>query len=231
MWINNIPGTKVPDISKISRTTANTTNVPSILIAIPAMDMVYTQFASSLALCMANLVNNGINTNCVFNISTLVSIARTNLVNIFLKSQYEYICWIDSDMKFPIDAPIKLLARNKEIVGVNYRQRKFPNPRFTACKKTNDIYHEIKTTNTSPELELCDVLPHGLTLVKREVYTNIQEPHYIQQYLPEKNIEVGEDVYFCEKAKAAGYDIWCDHFLSKQVSHIGTFNFTYNLDS
>ena len=100
---------------------------PSIMIAVPAMEMVNAEFAQHLAMASANLVANGIRINCAFNIGSVITIARRNLTDIFLKSDFDYIWWVDSDMKFPIDAPLRLLARNKEIVGVNYRRRRFPN--------------------------------------------------------------------------------------------------------
>jgi hypothetical protein len=39
--------------------------------------------------------------------------------------------------------------------------------------------------------------------------------------------ECGEDVYFCKKATAAGFEILLDHDLSKDVYHIGNMEFGY----
>ena len=82
---------------------------PSIMIAVPAMEMVNAEFAQHLAMATANLVAHGVKINCAFNIGSVITIARRNLVDIFLKSDFDYIWWVDSDMKFPIDAPIRLL--------------------------------------------------------------------------------------------------------------------------
>ena len=91
---------------------------PSIMIACPAMEMVNAEFAQHLAMAAANLVANGIKINCAFNIGSVITIARRNLSDIFMKSDFDYIWWVDSDMKFPIDAPLRLLQRNVPIVGV-----------------------------------------------------------------------------------------------------------------
>ena len=69
----------------------------------------------------------------------------------------------------------------------------------------------------------------GSALVKREVYERIPQPHYLQEYVPHLNLEIGEDIYFCQQAQKAGYEIWCDQELSKEVAHIGIFHFNYNL--
>jgi uncharacterized membrane protein len=205
------------------------TKRPSIMIAVPAMEMVNAEFAQHLAMAAANMVANGVRINCAFNIGSVITIARRNLTEIFLKSDFDYIWWVDSDMKFPIDAPLRLLKRDKDIVGANYRRRRFPNPNFTGMSGSPGAYKEFVTTDESPAMEPIDVLPHGMVLVKRHVYENIAQPHYIQEYVPEKNLEIGEDIYFCQKAKAAGFSVWCDQELSREVAHIGIFHFNYNL--
>jgi hypothetical protein len=202
---------------------------PSIMIAVPAMEMVNAEFAQHLAMAAANMVANGIKINCAFNIGSVITIARRNLVEIFLKSDFDYIWWVDSDMKFPIDAPMRLLARNKEIVGANYRRRRFPNPNFTGMMGGSGKFTEFHTTDNSPAMELIDVLPHGMVLCKREVYEKIPQPHYLQEFVKELNLEIGEDIYFCQQAQKAGYQIWCDQELSRETAHIGIFHFNYNL--
>lgn len=227
----------IPSRTPITKTTAAPTaqpqvpagKRPSIMIAVPAMEMVNAEFAQHLAMAAAQLVAHGIKINCAFNIGSVITIARRNLVDIFLKSEFDYIWWVDSDMKFPIDAPLKLLARNKDIVGCNYRRRRFPNPNFTAMMGATGKFTEFQTTDNSPAMEMCDVLPHGMVLVKREVYEKIPQPHYIQDYVPSLNLEIGEDIYFCQKAREHGYEVWCDQELSKEIAHIGIFHFNYNL--
>jgi hypothetical protein len=203
--------------------------VPSIMIAVPSMEMVNAEFAQHLAMAAANMVANGIKINCAFNIGSVITIARRNLADIFLKSDFDYIWWVDSDMKFPVDAPLRLLARNKDIIGVNYRRRRFPNANFTGMMGKAGTFTEFETTDNSPPLELIDVLPHGCVLVKRSVYETIPQPHYLQEYVPHLNLEIGEDIYFCQQAQKAGYEIWCDQELSREVAHIGIFHFNYNL--
>jgi hypothetical protein len=202
---------------------------PSVMVAVPAMEMVNAEFAQHLAMATANMVANGIKVNCAFNIGSVITIARRNLVDIFLKSDFSHIWWVDSDMKFPIDAPLRLLKRNKPIVGANYRRRRFPNPNFTGMSGEAGKFTEFQTTANSPAMELIDVLPHGLVMCKREVYEKIPQPHYLQEYIPDLHLEIGEDIYFCNQAQKAGYEIWCDQELSRETSHIGIFHFNYDL--
>ena len=115
------------------------------------------------------------------------------------------------------------------IVGVNYRRRRFPNPNFTGMMGAAGQYTEFHTTDQSPSMELIDVLPHGCVLVHRSVYEKIQGPFYLQEYIPELNLEIGEDIFFCQQVQKAGYQIWCDQDLSRETAHIGIFHFNYNL--
>jgi hypothetical protein len=202
---------------------------PSIMILVPAMEMVNAEFAQHLAMAAANLVANGIKINCAFNIGSVITIARRNLTDIFLKSDFDYAWWVDSDMKFPIDAPLKLLKRNVPLVGANYRRRRFPNPGFTGMMGKAGQFTELVTDDNSPPMQKVDVLPHGMVLVHRSVYEKIPQPHYLQEYVTELNLEIGEDIFFCNKAKEAGFDVWVDHDLSKEIAHIGIFHFNYNL--
>ena len=202
---------------------------PSIMIAVPAMEMVNAEFAQHLAMASANLVANGIKINCAFNIGSVITIARRNLTDIFLKSDFDYAWWIDSDMKFPIDAPIKLLKRGVPLVGANYRRRRFPNPGFTGMMGQPGNFKELVTDDNSPAMQEVDVLPHGCVMVHRSVYETVPQPHYLQEFVPDLNLEIGEDIYFCRKAKENGIPVWCDHELSREISHIGIFHFNYNL--
>lgn len=209
--------------------TTPTGKAPSIMIAVPSMEMVNAEFAQHLAMAAANMVAHGIRINCAFNIGSVVTIARRNLTDIFMKSDFDYVWWVDSDMKFPIDAPLRLLKRNKDVVGCNYRRRRFPNANFTGMSGKPGAYTEFQTLSTSPSMELIDVLPHGCVLVKRSVYEKVPGPHYLQEYIPELNLEIGEDIYFCQQLQKAGIEIWCDQELSREIAHIGIFHFNYDL--
>ena len=227
--MKNKPKFNVKQAAPKPQTQPQQGRAPSIMIAVPAMEMVNAEFAQHLAMAAANMVANGIKINCAFNIGSVITIARRNLTDIFLKSDFDYIFWVDSDMKFPIDAPIRLLKRNKAIVGCNYRRRRFPNPNFTGMMGAAGQYSEFQTTYQSPAMELIDVLPHGCVLVHRSVYEKIQGPFYLQEYIPELNLEIGEDIFFCQQVQKAGYQIWCDQELSRETAHIGIFHFNYNL--
>jgi hypothetical protein len=58
-------------------------------------------------------------------------------------------------------------------------------------------------------------------LTAKANYSYKRDNIYISTY-------IGEDVFFCQKAAAAGFKIWIDHDVSKEIGHIGTFEFKHD---
>ena len=66
----------------------------------------------------------------------------------------------------------------------------------------------------------------GVMLVNTEVYRKVPLPWFSFEWLPEKQIYRGEDYFFCMKVRAAGYPIFIDHDVSKEVRHLGEFGYS-----
>jgi GT2 family glycosyltransferase len=66
----------------------------------------------------------------------------------------------------------------------------------------------------------------GVTLIKYEVFEALEWPYWKNIYKP-GGIEMGEDIYFCDKAREAGYDIWCDP--SVKCNHRGLLSIVKNI--
>lgn len=49
----------------------------------------------------------------------------------------------------------------------------------------------------------------GIVLVKYEVFDKLEWPYWKDEFAPGRRT-LGQDMYFCNKAVAAGFDIWCD---------------------
>lgn len=198
-----------------------------IFIAVPSTEQVVAEFAQCLSMSTAYLVSQGHTINVALNIGSYVAKNRRELVEYFLNTDYEYIWWLDYDHTFPIDACSRLLKHNAEIVGCNYRKRRFPDPVFIGYRNDTGT---VELTDDSPPTEYVDILGMGCCLVKREVYEKIGPPYYIMDFDKKKRLETGEDIYFCQKAKEKGYKVLCDNELSKEISHVGIYHFRYKLE-
>lgn len=127
--------------------------------------------------------------------------------------QSDYILFVDSDMTFPEDTLKRLLAHDKDIVGIDSSYKELP--------LQSTVKHDY------PELpkELCKVraVGGGILLVKTSVFEKLNKPYFVMEHNEDGLISKGEDVYFCEKAKEAGYEIWCDPTI--KIGHLGEYQY------
>ena len=64
-------------------------------------------------------------------------------------------------------------------------------------------------------------------LIKADVFKKMSEPWFETPWRTDARGYIGEDVFFCNKAKSIGYKIYIDHNVSKEIGHIGTFEFRH----
>jgi hypothetical protein len=124
---------------------------------------------------------------------------------------FDWLFFVDSDMLMPANAMLRLMSHDKDIVGVNYRTRTPPYG-FAAHYLDGTDSHIME-----PGLHEMSHVPTGLLLTKFDVYRRLEYPWF----KPGMHNEIRDDVYFCAKAREAGYRIWCDHDLTFETVHIG----------
>jgi len=182
---------------------------PLIAIGVPSGDMVHTDFAMALAmLCM----NPGAQSFLLNSRSSLVALGRNQCAGAAQIMKATHLLFLDTDMIFPVDTLTRLLAHDKDIVGATYSQRM---PPFHPLTVTDEGEH----THITSGLRRVKLLPTGCMLIRVSVFNALAKPFFT--LAAEGEHLRGEDYYFCEKARAAGFEIWCDGDLSAQVGHIG----------
>lgn len=202
-----------------------------VTVCVPTHDMVSAFWAFDYAMMMVTtqaLLGDRIALRPLMMTNTYISQARQDLVNEALERGSHYVLFIDADMRFPPDALIRLLAREKEVVGVNYSTRS-KTPQFVAIKQREVIYQDARANRcpTLPEstgVEKVHALGGGFLLIKAGAFQKIEAP-YFQLTVNEDGTVLGEDVFFCRKLEDAGIDVWVDHDLSKLISHVGSFEY------
>lgn len=83
--------------------------------------------------------------------------------------------------------------------------------------------------HTGPEstgLEPVEAIGFGVTLVAREVFEQTTFPWFLHDYDYVEKRAVGEDTWFCWKAQEAGFPVFVDHDLSKDVRHAGSLEYS-----
>jgi len=136
-----------------------------------------------------------------------------------IRSGATHMMFIDDDMVFPEDTIMRLLAHNKDIMGVKYQPRQVSSNHATGMFKTNIEPDQIPTDRIYP----CDGVGTGIMLINLDVFKKIERPWFDFITHEVGMIITGEDFYFCYKAKDAGCEVWADPTL--QIGHIGDFTY------
>ena len=201
-----------------------------LAICLPCRDIVQTGFAYDLARLTAywsaNHVPKGGKLHMFTSSGTLIADQRETLVKEALRVEATHVLWIDTDMRFPKDAVDRLMSHNQPIVAANYATRRLPCKPVAFADKTctNLIYTKPDSTG----LEEVYAVGMGLMLVDTKVYRDLPRPWHHIGFSQKADDFYGEDVYFCHQARAKGYKVFIDHDVSKEVRHIGNFEFTHD---
>lgn len=145
---------------------------------------------------------------------TYLSNLRTKLARTALQNGASHILFIDSDMRFPDSTIDRLVKADKDIIGANCVSR-------TQGTTTARIDEQFVQSKGKTGLEQVDFLGMGVTLIKAEVFKKLDEPWFAMPWNMAEKEHVGEDIYFCKMARDAGFEVWVDHDLSKEVKHTG----------
>lgn len=188
-----------------------------IAIIVPSHDIVHIDFTVSLTMLMSYSVASGITPMLINPRTSLIQLSRWHGVQQALNQCVDKVLFIDSDQTFPHDALIKLLSHNKKLVGATCRLRREEIEYSARDKKGNRIDFSQRTG-------LHEVATNGFPfcLIDAEVFRKIDEPWFNVTFDKKKNEWISEDESFCKAAKTAGYKIWVDADLTKEVGHIGT---------
>ena len=194
-----------------------------LMIAVPSRDVWRSDFGMSLAAMTACTVNELPFLDLIFNNAKGCSLAmnRIKLCEDAVNNHCDYILFLDDDMRVPMHTVLMFLKRQVDIIACNCARKEIP-PRPTARGFDNGY---VQTSQESTGLEKVKSVGTGIMMINCAVFANISTPWFCED--PVKKI--GEDVWFCNQARDAGYDIHIDHDLSKDVAHIGEFEYTLQL--
>lgn len=187
---------------------------PKVAILIPSHD----HWSGDFGMALATMVPTALQVARVGLInekSSMITAARNNLTQQALDSfGADYMLWLDSDMTFPPDVLQRLLAHGKDIVGATYCRRV---PPYNLLGKEKGDFAK------SGLVEML-TMPGGCMLIRADVYRKLKWPWYFETYnvVKGENKAHSEDYNFCGKAIKAGYRIWCDMLLTREIGHIGS---------
>jgi hypothetical protein len=146
----------------------------------------------------------GVPLQCFTHIGCYIHIGRESIAKQSLEHECSHLLFVDSDIICHHDAIARLIAHDVDIVGARYNKKVSPAEAI--------VKDEIMT------LAPVKFVPTGFLLINTDVFKKMGAP-----YFSFDNGAESEDVFFCDKAIASGYDVHCDPTI--QIGHVGTMIF------
>lgn len=188
-----------------------------LVIGGPTLAGVPASFALDLAQLYARTREEGPWTSVTMGFiqSTYVHVGREAVLAGAIARQATHLLWLDTDMAFPSDTAIRLAKHNQPIVACNCVMR---DPRLLFMAMRNG--QRIETRSESTGLECIDTVGTSVMLMRTDAVAGLPRP-WFEHGQNAAGGDIGEDVMFCRKLRAAGQKIYIDHDLSKEIGHIG----------
>lgn len=188
-----------------------------LLIGIPSHDYMHTEFVKCLNALLIRLTQQGIPFDVNVCSGTLVYIARDKIACQAINKDYTHVLWLDADMIFPPTILEDLQDCGKDFVtGVAHSRR----PPYASClfSRMDDLSHLERYDSMNYPDQPFEVAGCGFAcvLIKTEILKAVQL-EYKTCFLPE--LQWGEDLTFCKRARAMGYRIYADPCV--RLGHIG----------
>ena len=194
-----------------------------VAICIPCGDHVCASFALDLAKLVGHATRTGVETVLLQAKGTLLPQQRAGLVSAAMAADATHLLWLDSDMRFPKDALERLLAHDVPIVAANYPMRRHPILPVAQRNRDGHLFTGPYDSGLVP-VDSCGM---GVMLVQMAVFQALPKPWFILGYNRAEDGYVGEDYYFCQQARAKGFPIAVDQYLSREVQHLGELAYTH----
>jgi hypothetical protein len=171
---------------------------PPGLLAVPATEWMWTRSINSLIGLIGWLPRgSGVMVNQE---SSSIAANRNGLLSDFLANKsLEWILFLDSDMTPEPGTACRLLSHNVDVVGALY---------YSRDGKYTPMYGELQgeqVETSATGLRKVEWVGTGCMLIRRKVFEAMQPP-YMEFLAP----GLGEDVFFCRKARQLGFNVYVD---------------------
>ena len=160
--------------------------------------------------------------------SSILPKNRLDIVKIAKKAKADYLLFIDSDHTFPADLPHRLIAHGKPVVAVNCVTKTIPaQPTARTLVEGSPHGKILYSDEPSHGLEKVWRIGTGVMLLHKSVFEKMPHSIWGMVYKEDGDTYQGEDWSLCAWFEEAGIDIFVDHDLSREVGHIGNYEYTH----
>lgn len=163
---------------------------------------------------------------------SLITRARNELVNFFLKSDATHFLSWDADIQAEPEDVMKLINANVDVIGATYPIKRLP---------LHYVVNHIEGVSSPTKVSEVACIGTGLLLIKRKVFEKLKEGYPNDFYFSDTGDNVGERIqcYFDTGIREGRYlseDYWfCDNYRKLggkvhieptiRLGHVGFFNY------
>lgn len=194
-----------------------------VAVSIPAGDTLSTGFAYDLARMMTATAHQRHEIELRLHVvrGSVLPESRHELVMLALAADCTHILFLDSDMRFPKDTLVRLLAHEEPLVGVNYARRRFPITPVASDSRFEPVYVEDGVEGLIPVAHI----GLGVALIDLDLFRQIPAPWFQTGFDHTSRKYISEDVYLSALVREHGLTPLVDNTLSREVSHIGEMEY------
>lgn len=162
---------------------------------------------------------------------SILSKSRYIIVQEAIQKEMDYLLFVDSDQTFPRKALHLLIHRDVDVIGANIATKQIPaQPTARSWKEGDPPYGMLVYTDTdSTGIQEVWRVGCGLLLLSRKALLALEPDSFDTYWRKDVESHQGEDWSMCDTLKQKGFRIYVDHDLSKEVGHLGLYEFTHNV--
>lgn len=207
----------------------------NLVVGVPSGSTWHAQFGLSLVNMMAafnvqRVADYERQSARVVNVrSSILPNNRLNLVKAARAANASHLLFLDSDHTFPKDLVHRLARHHKLIVAANCVTKQIPASPTARGKAEDPEGVPIFTDLNSRGLESVWRIGTGVMLIHMSVFDKIGLDVWGMHYLPRDCTYQGEDWAFCAAVEQAKIPLYIDHDVSKEIGHIGSYEYTVNV--
>lgn len=207
----------------------------NILVGIPSQGVWTEEFGMSLCNMMGHLMATPVvgyrnqRMQPMRIRSTILPRSRLKLVQAAFAQECTHLLFIDTDQRFPRDTAHRLLEWRKPVVACNIAVKQIPSAPTARAYSPDRIDGEpVYSDPGRTGLEEVWRIGAGIILVDMQVFRKTGARVFDTPWVEALQDYQGEDWSMCEAFRRAGYKIYIDHGLSREVGHIGSFDYTHD---
>ena len=209
-------------------------DVVRLCIGIPSMNTWDADFGLDLAFMTAYLSSplpdgKYVHLSIQSKRGSMLANMREQMIQKALDEHYHYFLFIDTDQTFPHDLFHRLYMRQKQVVACNVATKSIPAWPTARLKGDTMAGNPVFTGPDDDELLQVWRIGTGIMLINLNVFKRegMDHPWFAPKWNPELQDFSGEDWGFCEKLENCGVKIYCDQDLSREIGHVGKFEYKH----